>query len=86
MVGHQTIGMHRHTLSNKLNDAPGKPLSQEGIGYSCIAEIRMIETIEHGAPKTSFMMFGDTIKIEMLDAKDNSLFGAIDQRIGYKAN
>ncbi|MCP4469081.1 MAG: fumarylacetoacetate hydrolase family protein [Gammaproteobacteria bacterium] len=74
------------TVSNKLNDGPGKPLSQGGVGYSCIAEIRMIETIEHGEPKTSFMKFGDTIKIEMLDGKNNSLFGAIDQRIEQKAS
>ncbi len=73
------------TVSNKLNDGPGKPLSQGGVGYSCIAEIRMIETIEHGAPNTNFMAFGDTIKIEMLDGENNSLFGAIDQRI-EKAN
>ncbi|MCP4432142.1 MAG: fumarylacetoacetate hydrolase family protein [Gammaproteobacteria bacterium] len=69
------------TVSNKLNDGPGKPLSQGGVGYSCIAEIRMIETIKNGAPETGYMTFGDTIKIEMLDEKNNSLFGAIDQRI-----
>ncbi len=69
------------TVSNKLDDGPGKPISQGGVGYSCIAEIRMIETIEYGAPKTEFMKFGDSIKIEMLDENDNSIFGAIHQRI-----
>jgi fumarylacetoacetate (FAA) hydrolase len=34
-------------------------------GYSCIAEKRCIETIQDGAPKTEFMQFGDTIRIEM---------------------
>jgi len=50
-------------------------------GYSCIAEKRAIETIESGAPKTDYMQFGDTIRIEMLGADGNSLFGAIDQRV-----
>ena len=67
------------TVSNKLDGGPGKPVSEGGVGYSCIAEIRMIETIEHGAAKTSFMKFGDTIRIEMLDRDGASIFGAIDQ-------
>ena len=41
----------------------------------------MLETIEQGAPKSSFMRFGDRIRIEMLDKKGNSLFGAIDQMV-----
>ena len=41
----------------------------------------MIETIETGAPKTSFMKFDDTIKIEMLDADGHSIFGTINQVI-----
>ncbi|NVK18858.1 MAG: fumarylacetoacetate hydrolase family protein [Methylocystaceae bacterium] len=69
------------TISNKMNDGPGKPISEGGVGYSCIAEIRMIETIEHGAPKTSFMKFGDTIRIEMNDKNGQSIFGAIDQKV-----
>ncbi len=50
-------------------------------GYSCIAEKRAIETIEGGAPKTPFMRFGDTIRIEMKDAAGASIFGAIDQKV-----
>jgi fumarylacetoacetate (FAA) hydrolase len=50
-------------------------------GISCLAERRMIETIEAGAPKTPFMKAGDTIAIEMLDAGGKSLFGRIDQRV-----
>jgi len=69
------------TVSNKLNDGPGKPVSEGGVGYSCIAEIRMIETIEDGAPATPFMQYGDQIRIEMLDAEGASIFGAIDQTI-----
>ena len=50
-------------------------------GYSCIAEKRAIETIEGGKPKTPFMRFGDTIRIEMKDAAGASIFGAIDQKV-----
>lgn len=48
-------------------------------GAACIAERRMLEIIEQGKPKTPFMRFGDTIRIEMHDKQDQSLFGAIDQ-------
>jgi fumarylacetoacetate (FAA) hydrolase len=50
-------------------------------GYSCIAEKRAIETIEGGSPKTEFMKFGDTIRIEMKGSDGLSVFGAIDQKI-----
>jgi fumarylacetoacetate (FAA) hydrolase len=50
-------------------------------GYSCIAEKRAIETIEGGSPKTPFMAFGDTIRIEMKDAGGASIFGAIEQKV-----
>lgn len=69
------------TVSNKLNDGPGKPISEGGVGYSCIAEIRMIETINDGKPSTGFMKFGDHVRIEMKDKNDASIFGAIDQTV-----
>ncbi len=50
-------------------------------GSSCIAEKRMLETIEHGAPQTPFMKFGDTVRIEMLDPDGNSIFGTIEQTV-----
>jgi fumarylacetoacetate (FAA) hydrolase len=50
-------------------------------GWSCIAETRAIETIQHGAPQTPFMQFGDTIRIEMKGADGASIFGAIEQRV-----
>ena len=50
-------------------------------GYSCIAEKRAIETIEDGAPKTDFMKFGDTIRIEAKGKDGQSMFGAIEQGI-----
>lgn len=67
------------TVSNKLDDGPGKPIEDGGVGYSCIAEIRTIETINNGKPSTSFMKFGDRIRIEMNDASGRSIFGTIDQ-------
>ena len=69
------------TISNKLDGGPGKPVSEGGVGFACIAEIRTIETIESGAPRTSFMKFGDQIRIETLDADGQSIFGAIDQTV-----
>jgi fumarylacetoacetate (FAA) hydrolase len=50
-------------------------------GYSCIAEKRAIETIESGAPKTGFMRYGDTIRIEMKGTDGSSVFGAIEQKV-----
>jgi len=73
------------TVSNKLDGGPGKPVGEGGAGYSCIAEIRMIETINHGEPVTPFMRFGDTVRIEMKDASGHSVFGAIEQTVmGYE--
>lgn len=50
-------------------------------GSSCLAEKRMIETIETGSPSTPFMKVGDTIEIEMLDQSGKSIFGKITQRV-----
>jgi fumarylacetoacetate (FAA) hydrolase len=50
-------------------------------GSSCLAEIRMLETIETGKPITPFMSFGDTVRIEMLDNDGQSIFGAIEQKV-----
>lgn len=51
------------------------------VGFSCIQEVRMIETIELGKPQTPFLKFGDRVRIEMLDEEGNSIFGAIDQKV-----
>jgi fumarylacetoacetate (FAA) hydrolase len=55
--------------------------SGRDVGSSCIAERRAIETIEQGAPQTPFLAFGDRVRIEMLDERGHSIFGAIDQPI-----
>jgi fumarylacetoacetate (FAA) hydrolase len=70
------------TVSNRDGDGgPGKPVADGGVGYSCIAEIRSVETINHGAPKTPFLNFGDRVRIEMQDGEGRSIFGAIDQAV-----
>lgn len=69
------------TVSNKQGTEHGTSVEEGGVGYSCIAEIRMIETIRDGKPATAFMKFGDTIRMEMLDEQGNSIFGAIDQQV-----
>jgi fumarylacetoacetate (FAA) hydrolase len=69
------------TVSNKLDGGPGKPVADGGAGYSCIAEIRTIETINLGVAKTPFLHFGDVVRIEMKDAKGHSIFGAIEQTV-----
>ena len=70
------------TVSNKGADGgPGQPVSAGGLGYSCIAEVRTVETIQTGAAATSFLKHGDTVRIEMLDDKHHSIFGAIEQTV-----
>ncbi len=74
------------TVSNKGPDGgPGRPISEGGVGYSCIAEIRMIEKIQTGEFKTPFLQFGDTVRIEMLDADGRTIFGAIEQTVTQSA-
>jgi fumarylacetoacetate (FAA) hydrolase len=50
-------------------------------GISCLAERRMIETIDTGKPSTSFLRGGDTVSIEMRDRSGQSIFGKIEQRV-----
>jgi len=50
-------------------------------GSSCIAEKRMLETIEQGKALTPFLKFGDTVRIEMSDPEGQSIFGAIEQKV-----
>ncbi|ACM31310.1 fumarylacetoacetate hydrolase [Agrobacterium rhizogenes] len=53
----------------------------KNVGSACIAERRSIEMLEHGEHRTSFMKFGDRVRIEMIDAGGKSIFGAIDQTV-----
>jgi len=68
------------TVSNQDEDGgPGRPVADGGVGYSCIAEIRTVETIRDGQATTPFLKPGDTVRIEMLDERHHSIFGAIEQ-------
>ncbi len=69
------------TVSNKEDGGPGRPAAVGGVGYSCIAEQRTVETLLTGNATTPFMRFGDRVRIEMLDARGRSIFGAIDQKV-----
>jgi fumarylacetoacetate (FAA) hydrolase len=73
------------TVSNRENGGPGRPAAAGGIGYSCIAEQRTVETIVGGAPSTPFLRDRDRVRIEMHDAAGRSIFGAIDQRVRIAA-
>ncbi len=70
------------TVSNRDADGgPGKPIAEGGLGYSCLAEVRTVETIRGGAPATPFMRKGDTVRIWMDDERHHSIFGAIEQTV-----
>ena len=70
------------TVSNRGADGgPGKPVAEGGLGYSCLAEVRTVETLQTGHPKTPFLKAGDTVRIEMRDAKSHTIFGAIEQTV-----
>lgn len=70
------------TVSNRDADGgPGKPIDQGGLGYSCIAEVRTVETLLAGEAKTPFLRHGDRVRIEMRDARRHSIFGAIEQEV-----
>ncbi|VWX60136.1 Fumarylacetoacetate hydrolase family protein [Burkholderiales bacterium 8X] len=67
------------TVSNRGVEVDGRMDWPKG--YSCIAEKRSIETIQDGQPRTEFMKYGDTIRIEMKGRDGASIFGAIDQEV-----
>ena len=70
------------TVSNRdAEGGPGKPVSEGGLGYSCIAEVRMVETIQSGSAATPFLKKGDTVRIWMEDEKHHPIFGVIEQSV-----
>jgi fumarylacetoacetate (FAA) hydrolase len=70
------------TVSNRDADGgPGKPVSEGGVGYSCIAELRTIETIRGGKPETPFLKHGDTVRIWAEDDRHHPIFGVIEQTV-----
>ena len=70
------------TVSNRGADGgPGAPVALGGAGFGCLAEQRTVETLRAGAPVTPFLRVGDTVRIEMRDARRRSIFGAIEQSV-----
>jgi fumarylacetoacetate (FAA) hydrolase len=49
------------------------------VGSSCLAEKRMIEQINEGSARTSFMKLGDRVMMEMTSSDGQSIFGQINQ-------
>src|SRR3546814_18240529 len=69
------------TVSNRDADGgPGKPIAEGGLGYSCLAEVRTVETILQGEAKTPFMKKGDSVRIWMDDERHPSIFGRSEER------
>ena len=70
------------TISNRdPNGGPGKPVADGGVGCSCIAEQRMVETIQSGTASTPFLQPGDHVRIWMEDEDGQSIFGDINQKV-----
>jgi fumarylacetoacetate (FAA) hydrolase len=70
------------TVSNRDADGgPGKPVAQGGLGYSCIAEVRTVETIREGKASTPFLRPGDSVRIWMDDETGHPIFGVIEQEV-----
>lgn len=69
-------------VSNRAADGgPGRPIAIGGVGYSCLAEQRVVERLLEGEIVTPFLKPGDRMRIEMLDARGHSIFGAIEQQV-----
>jgi fumarylacetoacetate (FAA) hydrolase len=70
------------TVSNRDSDGgPGKPVERGGKGYSCLAEVRTVETLLDGKAATPFLKAGDRVRIWMEDVAGHSIFGAIEQEV-----
>jgi fumarylacetoacetate (FAA) hydrolase len=70
------------TVSNRAADGgPGQPIFSGGVGYSCLAELRVAEQLLGGESRTPFLKPGDRVRIEMRDEGGQSIFGAIEQEV-----
>jgi fumarylacetoacetate (FAA) hydrolase len=70
------------TVSNRDADGgPGKPIAEGGVGYSCLAEVRTVETILRGKAETPFLKPGDTVRIWAEDDRHHPIFGTIEQTV-----
>jgi fumarylacetoacetate (FAA) hydrolase len=70
------------TVSNRAADGgPGMPIAAGGVGYSCLAELRVVERLREGESRTPFLKSRDILRIEMRDERGHSIFGAIEQQV-----
>lgn len=69
------------TVSNRQGTGPETSIAKGGMGYSSLAELRAIETLTHGMPKTSYLRFGDRLRIDMLNASGDTIFGSLEQTV-----
>ena len=70
------------TVSNRGPDGgPGKPIAEGGVGYSCLAEVRTVETITGGQAVTPLLKKGDTVRIWAEDDRHHPIFGVIEQTV-----
>lgn len=51
------------------------------VGSACIAERRVIEIIDHGEARTSFMRFGDRVRMRARTRDGELPFGTIEQQV-----
>lgn len=71
----------RHLGSGTVIGSGAVSNRDDDYGSSCIVEKRTLESLTTGKAKTPFMQYGDTVRIEMLDEHQQSLFGAIEQTV-----
>lgn len=68
------------TVSNKQDSLYGSSVDNGGVGYCCMAELRMYEAIE-GKPQTPFMQHGDVVTVYMEDKDGKDIFGKIINKV-----
>ena len=78
------IGKTRNVRAGSIVGSGSVSNEERSRGCSCIAERRALETIEEGAPQTSYLRHGDRIRIDMKDEHAASVFGAIDQTVNVR--
>ncbi len=71
----------RHLMAGSIIGSGTVSNIDRSKGSSCIAEKRMLEIIQQGKAATPFLQPNDRVKIEMLNAQQESIFGAIQQKV-----
>ena len=79
---HALTGVDLHVAAGTVLGSGTISNHDRAAGFACIAEQRMVETIEHGKPRTEYLKPGDRVSIEMKDADGHSIFGSIRQTVG----